>query len=52
MRVPVDVIDGDGPARGAMSVDRLGFTGKPPNATVVTDYPSESFFSMLCDLLR
>ena len=52
VRVPVEVIDGDGPARGAMSVDRLGFTGKPPNATVVTDYPSESFFSMLYSLLH
>lgn len=52
VRAAVDVIDGDGPARGAMSVDRLGFTGQPPNATVVTDYPSEAFFSMLCDLLR
>lgn len=52
VRVPVDVIDSDGPARGAMAVDRLGFGGRTPNATVVTDYPGDDFFAMLHDLLR
>jgi hypothetical protein len=35
-----------------MSIDQLGSTGNTPNVDVVTDYPSDHFFSMLFDALR
>jgi purine nucleosidase len=51
-RLYVEVMPGDGPQRGAMSIDQLGSTGNTPNVDVVTDYPSDHFFSMLFDALR
>lgn len=49
---PVEVMTGDGPQRGAMSVDQIGVTGRPGNIDIITDYPSDHFFSMLFDALR
>lgn len=45
--MPVGVIAGDGGGRGVMEIDRMGFSGAAPNATVVTHYPSDRFFDML-----
>jgi purine nucleosidase len=49
---PVEVMTGDGPQRGAMSVDQIGITGLPGNVDIVTHYPSDHFFSMLFDALK
>lgn len=46
-RLHVDVMVGDGPQRGVLEVDRLGFVGGEPNVDIVTHYPSDHFFSML-----
>ncbi len=46
-RLHVDVMVGDGPQRGVMEVDQLGFGGGEPNVEIVTHYPSDHFFSML-----
>ena len=46
-RLHVDVMVGDGPQRGVMEVDQLGFVGGEPNVEIVTHYPSDHFFSML-----
>ncbi len=46
-RLHVDVMVGEGPQRGVMEVDRLGFGGATPNIDVVTDLPSDHFFAML-----
>lgn len=45
--MPVGVIAGDGGGRGVMEIDRMGFSGAAPSATVVTHYPSDRFFEML-----
>ncbi|MDE0605979.1 MAG: nucleoside hydrolase [Acidimicrobiaceae bacterium] len=50
-RLHVDVMVGDGPQRGVMEVDRLGFGGGDPNVDIVTHYPSDHFFSMLHEAL-
>ncbi len=52
VRLPTEVMAGDGPQRGAMVVDRIGFTRQPANATIVTHYSSDHFFAMLHDALR
>lgn len=46
-RLHVDVMVGDGPQRGVMEVDRLGFGGGERNVEIVTRYPSDHFFAML-----
>ena len=46
-RLHVDVMVGDGPQRGVMEVDQLGFGGGEPNVEIVTHYPSDHFFSLL-----
>ena len=46
-RLHVDVMVGDGPQRGVMEVDQLGFGVGEPNVEIVTHYPSDHFFSML-----
>ena len=46
-RLHVDVMVGDGPQRGVMEVDQLGFVGGEPNVEIVTHYPSDHFFSLL-----
>lgn len=46
-RLAVDVVIGDGPARGAMEIDRLGVGDRAPAVDVVTAYPADRFFSML-----
>ncbi|MEM7337911.1 MAG: nucleoside hydrolase [Actinomycetota bacterium] len=51
-RVAVDIAIGPPPMAGALIVDRFGFTDEPVNATVVTDYPEDHFFTMLMDRLR
>ena len=43
----VEVMAGDGPQRGVMAVDRLGYGGATPNVDLVTHYPSDRFFEML-----
>lgn len=48
----VEVVAGDGPARGQTIVDHLGVTGKAPNASVVTNVPPEAFMDSLCATLR
>lgn len=48
----VEVVTGDGPARGQTIVDHLGVTGKAPNASVVTHVPPEAFMDSLCATLR
>lgn len=48
----VEVVPGDGPARGQTIVDHLGATGKAPNASVVTHVPPEAFMDSLCATLR
>lgn len=49
--VNVDIAIGPDPMRGALIVDRFGFTGAPANVRVVTAYPEEAFFSLLADRL-
>ncbi len=51
-RLHVDVMVGDGPQRGVMEVDQLGFGGGEPNVEIVTHYPSDHFFSLLHAALR
>ena len=51
-RLSVDVMVGDGPQRGVMEVDQLGFGGGDPNVEIVTHYPSDHFFSLLHAALR
>ena len=46
-RLHVDVMVGDGPQRGVMEVDQLGFGVGEPNVEIVTHYPSDHFFSLL-----
>ncbi|MYA75394.1 MAG: nucleoside hydrolase [Acidimicrobiaceae bacterium] len=46
-RLHVDVMVGDGPQRGVLEVDQLGFGGGEPNVDIVTHYPSDHFFSLL-----
>lgn len=48
----VEVVPGDGPARGQTIVDHLGATGKPANASIVTHVPPEVFMASLCATLR
>jgi len=47
----VDIAIGPSPMRGAMIVDHFGFGGFGQNATIVTEYPEDRFFALLCDLL-
>ena len=49
--VAVDIAIGPEPMRGTLIVDQFGFAGHAPNVHVVTDYPEDSFFSMLYDRL-
>ncbi|MDE0699803.1 MAG: nucleoside hydrolase [Acidimicrobiaceae bacterium] len=51
-RLHVDVMVGDGPQRGVLEVDQLGFGGGEPNVDIVTHYPSDHFFSLLHAALR
>ena len=51
-RLAVDIMVGDGPQRGVMEVDQLGFGDIKPNVNIVTHYPSEDFFSLLFSTLR
>ncbi len=51
-RLHVDVMVGDGPQRGVMEVDQLGFGDGEPNVKIVTHYPSDHFFSLLHAALR
>ncbi|MYE67766.1 MAG: nucleoside hydrolase [Acidimicrobiia bacterium] len=48
----VEVVPGDGPARGQTIVDHNAISGKPANAAVVTHVPPEAFMSLLCETLR
>ena len=48
----VEVVPGDGPARGQTIVDHLGVTGRAPNASVVTHVPPDAFMASLCATLR
>ena len=48
----VEVVPGDGPARGQTIVDHIGVTGKPANVSVVTHVPPEAFMEALCTALR
>ncbi len=50
-RLHVDVMVGDGPQRGVMEVDQLGFGGGEPNVEIVTHYPSDHFFALLHEAL-
>lgn len=50
-RVHVDVAIGPDPMRGALIVDRYGFTGGTPNVDVVTAYDEDAFFTRLAALL-
>ncbi len=50
-RVHVDVAIGPDPMRGALIVDRYGFTGGTPNLDIVTDYPEDRFFELLAERL-
>lgn len=47
----VEVVPGDGPARGQTIVDFIGVTGKPANASVVTHVEPEAFMASLCTAL-
>lgn len=49
-RKRVDVIAGDGPARGQTVVDVWGVGGQPPNADVAVKVSSEKFQAMLAEL--
>lgn len=51
VRLWADVMVGEGPQRGAIEVDQLGMTDGVPNVDIVTDYPSDTFFSMLFERL-
>lgn len=46
----VDIAIGPNPMRGTLIVDHYGFSGHEKNATVVTHYPEDHFFEMLCTL--
>ena len=48
----VDVVVGDGPARGQTVVDTWGVTGRPANAEVAENIAPEEFLRVLGDLLR
>ncbi len=48
----VEVVAGDGPARGQTIVDHLGVTGREPNVSVVTHVPPEVFLASLSAALR
>ena len=48
----MEVVPGDGPARGQTIVDHIGVTGRPANASVVTHVPPEAFMDALCTALR
>lgn len=48
----VNVMTGDGPQRGVMEVDQLGFGDTNPNVKVVSQYPSDHFFSLLFAALQ
>jgi len=47
----VDIAIGPDPMRGTLIVDHYGFAQIKPNATIVTHYPEDHFFTMLHDLL-
>lgn len=47
----VDIAIGPDPMRGTLIVDHYGFAQMKPNATIVTHYPEDHFFTMLHDLL-
>ena len=47
----VDIAIGPEPMCGTLIVDHYGFAQLPKNVQVVTDYPEDSFFSMLYELL-
>ena len=47
----VDIAIGPDPMRGTMIVDHYGFAQMSPNATIVTHYPEDHFFTMLYELL-
>ena len=47
----VDIAVGPDPMRGTLIVDHYGFSQLAANATVVSHYPEDHFFSMLYDLL-
>ncbi len=49
--MPVGIIAGNGGGRGVMEIDRMGFSGASPNATVVTSYPNDRFFELLTTAL-
>ncbi len=51
-RKHVEIMVGDGPQRGVMGVDQLGYGGGVPNVDIVTHYPSNYFFDMLHAALR
>ena len=48
----VDVIVGDGPARGQTVVDAWGATGKPANVEIAQNIPRGEFLRVLGELLR
>ena len=48
----VDVIPGDGPARGQTIVDDRGTRGKDPNCRVIYEVDRERFLELLHDALR
>ena len=47
----VDIAIGPDPMRGTMIVDHYSFAQMSPNATIVTQYPEDHFFTMLYELL-
>lgn len=49
--VYVEVVPGDGPARGQTILDHIGVTGRAPNASVVTHVAPEAFMASLCAAL-
>ena len=51
-RKRVDVIAGDGPARGQTVVDVWGVGGQPPNVDVAVKVSAEKFQTMLAELLK
>lgn len=50
-KLGVDIAIGPDPMRGTLIVDHYGFAQMTPNATIVTHYPEEHFFTMLKSLL-
>lgn len=50
-RVHVDIVTGDGEARGRDIIDWRGLTGRPANVDVVTEVPQAAFRTMLERLL-